>query len=293
MLDVSRISKTFGDRRVLDDISFRVEPGRLTGFVGGNGAGKTTTMRTIIGVTRPDSGTVSLDGHPIGAADRARFGYMPEERGLYPKMRTREQIAYLGELHGMTAAEADSRSREILTELGLGDRFDESLEDLSLGNQQRAQIAAALVHRPQVLILDEPFSGLDPLAVEVVLGVLQRIAARGVPVLFSSHQLDVVERLADNLVIISAGRIRAAGSRALLQEQHSTGLHRIVTEHDAGWIRDVPGVEVIEFDRGTAVFSAPDADAAQQVLRRALEYGPVTSFAPHRVPLSAIYREIV
>lgn len=292
MLEVSRISKSYGDRTVLDDISFRVEPGKLTGFVGGNGAGKTTTMRTIIGVTRADSGTVTIDGHAIGAKDRVRFGYMPEERGLYPKMRTREQIAYLGQLHGMTTAEADARAREILTELGLGDRLDEALEDLSLGNQQRAQIAAALVHRPRVLILDEPFSGLDPLAVEVVLGVLQRTAAEGVPVLFSSHQLDVVERLADNLVIIGEGRIRAAGSRALLQHQHSAGLHRIVTDHDAGWVREMPGVEVVEFDRGTAVFRA-SADASQQVLRHALDRGPVTAFSAHTVPLSAIYREIV
>lgn len=293
MLDVNRISKSYGDRTVLDDVSFRVEPGKLTGFVGGNGAGKTTTMRTIIGVTRPDAGTIVLDGHPIGAADRARFGYMPEERGLYPKMRTREQVAYLGELHGMTATDADSRAQRILTELGLGDRFDEALEDLSLGNQQRAQVAAALVHDPQVLILDEPFSGLDPLAVDVVLGVLQRIAARGVPVLFSSHQLDVVERLADNLVIISGGRIRAAGSRALLQEQHSEGLHRIVMDDDAGWIRELPGIEAVDFDRGTAIFRATDTAAAQSLLSRAMERGTVRAFSEHTVPLSAIYREVV
>lgn len=293
MLDVNRISKSYGDRTVLDDVSFRVEPGKLTGFVGGNGAGKTTTMRTIIGVTRPDAGTIVLDGHPIGAADRARFGYMPEERGLYPKMRTREQVAYLGELHGMTATDADSRAQRILTELGLGDRFDEALEDLSLGNQQRAQVAAALVHDPQVLILDEPFSGLDPLAVDVVLGVLQRIAARGVPVLFSSHQLDVVERLADNLVIISGGRIRAAGSRALLQEQHSEGLHRIVMDDDAGWIRELPGIEAVDFDRGTAIFRATDTAAAQSLLSRAMERGTVRAFSEHTVPLTAIYREVV
>ena len=159
----------------------------------------------------------------------------------------------------MTAAEADSRSREILTELGLGERFDEPLEDLSLGNQQRAQIAAALVRPfPRSSSSTSRSPGWTPWRSRWCWGCRPTIAARGVPVLFSSHQLDVVERLADNLVIISEGRIRAAGSRALLQEQHSTGLHRIVTEHDAGWIRDVSGIEVVEFDRGTAVFSAPD-----------------------------------
>ena len=209
-------------------------------------------------------------------------------------MRTREQIAYLGELHGMTAAEADSRSREILTELSLGPA-------VRMNRSRTCRWATSRGRRSPPLWSTVPRSSPRRAVLRAAPpggrggagGCWQRIAARGVPVLFSSHQLDVVERLADNLVIISEGRIRAAGSRALLQEQHSTGLHRIVTQHDAGWIRDVSGSRSSNIDRGTAVFSAPDTDAAQQVLRRALDHGRVTSFAPHTVPLSAIYREIV
>ncbi|HLS26180.1 MAG TPA: ATP-binding cassette domain-containing protein, partial [Beutenbergiaceae bacterium] len=212
MLQVQGVDRYFGDHQVLKDVTFNVERGKLTGFVGGNGAGKTTTMRIILGVLGAHGGTVSLDGAVLDGHARRSFGYMPEERGLYPKMKAAEQLAYLARLHGYERGEANERARTLLERLGLGERADDALESLSLGNQQRVQIAAALVHDPQVLILDEPFSGLDPMAVEVVLGVLTEHAERGVPVLFSSHQLDVVERLSDHLVIIAGGQIRANGT---------------------------------------------------------------------------------
>lgn len=293
MLAVEHVSKTYGTRKVLDDIDFEVRPGRLTGFVGANGAGKTTTMRCILGLVRPDSGRALIDGSPVETRDRARFGYMPEERGLYAKMRILEQVAYFGELHGMEPAAARRSGQALLEELGLGERLGDKLQDLSLGNQQRVQIAATLVHDPEFLILDEPFSGLDPVAVDVVLGVLQRYAAAGAPVLFSSHQLDVVERLADDLVIIANGRIRAAGERAALQRSHSRGLYRIATDGDAGWMREAPGIEVIEFDRGDALVRIEDDAAAQALLRAAMDRSAVRSFGPHIEKLSAIYKEVV
>ena len=185
MLQLRGITKSYGTHRVLDDVGFDVLPGRLTGFVGGNGAGKTTTMRIALGVLASDGGTVSLDGAALTPDDRRRFGYMPEERGLYPKMKIGEHIAYLARLHGFAKTAAVAKAEALLTELGLGERLRDNVETLSLGNQQRAQIAAALVHEPEVLLLDEPFSGLDPLAVDVVAGVLQQRAARGVAVLFS------------------------------------------------------------------------------------------------------------
>ncbi|HLS13631.1 MAG TPA: ATP-binding cassette domain-containing protein, partial [Beutenbergiaceae bacterium] len=212
MLQVQGVDRYFGDHQVLKDVTFNVERGKLTGFVGGNGAGKTTTMRIILGVLGAHAGTVSMDGAVLDGHARRSFGYMPEERGLYPKMKAAEQLGYLARLHGYERSEANDRARALLERLGLGERADDALESLSLGNQQRVQIAAALVHDPQVLILDEPFSGLDPMAVEVVLGVLTEHAERGVPVLFSSHQLDVVERLSDHLVIIAGGQIRANGT---------------------------------------------------------------------------------
>ena len=293
MLRLHGLTKSYGDRRVLDDVTFDVAPGRLTGFVGGNGAGKTTTMRIVLGVLSGDAGTVTLDGDTVTPADRRRFGYMPEERGLYPKMKVLEHIVYLARLHGFGKADAEKRARALLEDLGLGERLGDNIEALSLGNQQRAQIAAALVHDPEVLILDEPFSGLDPLAVEVVASVLQDRAKAGASVLFSSHQLDVVERLCDDLVIIAGGTIRATGGRDELRAAHARRRYELISTGDAGWLRDEAGVEVIEFDGGYAVFDVDSDQTAQRVLRLAVAQGDVAGFAPQHPSLSQIFKEVI
>lgn len=293
MLEVSKINRSFDGRQVLTDVSFDVAAGRLTGFVGANGAGKTTTMRIILGVLASDSGEVRLDGTRLTTNDRRRFGYMPEERGLYPKMKADEQLVYLARLHGLSPRAARRNAGELLELLELGDRSGDLVEKLSLGNQQRIQIAAALVHDPEALILDEPFSGLDPLAIEVVLDVLQGRAQTGVPVLFSSHQLDVVERLCDDLVIISQGTIRAAGSRDELRDQHQANVYETTLGTDAGWLRDMPGISVTGFDGSHAVFEASSPETAQDVLRQAVARGDVISFAPQRPRLTEIFKEVV
>ena len=292
MLELRGVSRSFGDRLVLDDVSFTVGRGRLTGFVGGNGAGKTTTMRIILGVLAPHAGTVTLDGVPVAGAQRSRFGYMPEERGLYPKMGLVEHLTYLARLHGYDKQGATDRAEALVERLGLAPRAKDPVESLSLGNQQRAQVAAALVDDPDVLVLDEPFSGLDSMAVEVVQGVLAERAAQGVPVLFSSHQLDVVERLCDDLVIIAGGRVRAAGTREDLRAQHGSARHELVVDGDLGWLRDVPGVRVDELAGGSAVLAADD-DVAQHVLRAALARGTVHAFTPLRPSLAEIFRDVV
>ena len=293
MLELTAVNRSFGERRVLKDVSFTVAGGRMTGFVGGNGAGKTTTMRVILGVLAADSGTITLDGAPLTAEQRTRFGYMPEERGLYPKMKVAEQIVYLGRLHGMSPSQARNNTEALLTRLGLGERMDDTLESLSLGNQQRAQIAAALVHDPEVLVLDEPFSGLDPIAVEVVLNVLKDFAATGAPVLFSSHQLDIVERLCDDLVVIADGEIRASGSREGLRAEHTLPRYELQVGGDAGWLRDEPGVTVLDFDGGYSVFDVDSDATAQRVLQRAIASGTVERFAPQLPSLSQIFREVI
>ena len=273
MIELHSITRSFGDRRVLEDVTFSVTGGRMTGFVGGNGAGKTTTMRIILGVLAQGSGAVTLDGQAITAGDRSRFGYMPEERGLYPKMQVAEQLVYLGKLHGMSAAAAKGEVADLLERLGLTERANDTLESLSLGNQQRAQIAAALVHRPIALVLDEPFSGLDPMAVDVVLGVLRDYAAQGVPVLFSSHQLNIVERLCDDVTVIGGGRILATGSRESLRAEHSGREFEIELTGeaaDAGWVREQVGITLTHLDGGYARFEAESDAAAQAVLARAV-----------------------
>jgi ABC-type uncharacterized transport system, ATPase component len=292
VLELHDITRSFGPRQVLHDVSFSVAPGNLTGFVGANGAGKTTTMRIILGVLSADSGTVALDGAALTASDRRRFGYMPEERGLYPKMRVAAQLTYLARLHGLSQTTAQQNAHDLLGRLGLTERANDPVEKLSLGNQQRAQIAAALVHDPDVLVLDEPFSGLDPLAVETVQTVLKEYAARGIPVLFSSHQLDIVERICDDLVIIANGEVRAAGSRDALRAEHAEPRYELLLTEDAGWVRDLPGVTVTDVDGGYAVFEG-DRDAAQRVLHAAAARGPVVSFAPMQPSLAQIFREVI
>jgi ABC-2 type transport system ATP-binding protein len=293
MLELDGITKRYGERLALDDVSFTVGDGRLTGFVGANGAGKTTAMRIILGVLASDSGTVTLDGSPVTEADRRRFGYMPEERGLYPKMRVLEQTVYLARLHGWAPVAARRNALELLERLGLGERVNDTIESLSLGNQQRAQIAAALVHQPEVLVLDEPFSGLDPMAVETVQTVLADAAASGAPVLFSSHQLDIVERLCDDLVIIAGGAVRAAGAGDALRAQHGSDRWELLMSGDAGWLREAPGIRVVEFDGGWAIFE-PESDAARQaVLAEAVRRGEVVTFTREHTTLAQIFREVV
>lgn len=292
MLSIRSISRSFKGHQALKDVTFDVRDGLMTGFVGANGAGKTTAMRIILGVLTPDAGEVHVDGRPVTADARAQFGYMPEERGLYPKMKVHEQLVYLGRLHGLTSARAAARADELLEQLGLTERRDDKLESLSLGNQQRAQIAAALVHEPTALVLDEPFSGLDPMAVETTLGVLRDVARTGAPVLFSSHQLDLVERLCDSLVILAHGEVRAAGTREEIRAAHTRPEWLLETD-DAGFVRGIPGIEVIDFDGGHVRFAA-DSDAhADRVLREALERGTVRSFAPSIRPLTEIFQEVV
>ncbi|WP_086666037.1 ABC transporter ATP-binding protein [Lentzea kentuckyensis] len=289
MLNVRGISRSFGDHKVLDEVSFDVRPGRMTGFLGANGSGKTTTMRIVLGVLAAHGGSVSWQGQVITPQNRPHFGYMPEERGLYPKMKVREQITWLGRLHGVERTVAQRNTDQLLEDLELTGRANDRLEQLSLGNQQRVQIAAALVHDPEVLILDEPFSGLDPIAVETVLDVLRKRAASGVPVLFSSHQLAIVERLCDDVVIISKGRIAAKGSREELRQAHASERYEIVVAEDAGWIRDLPGTTLVELDGPRAVFES----APQQVLKAALDRGEVRSFTPVVPTLDEIFKEVI
>ena len=292
-LTVDHVSRRFGDRLALDDVSFEIAPGRLTGFVGGNGAGKTTTMRIILGVLAAHGGTVSLDGVPLDQAARRSFGYMPEERGLYPKMPVLEQLVYFARLHGIDKAGATRRAEELIETLGLSARANDPVETLSLGNQQRAQVAVSLVHDPTALVMDEPFSGLDPLAVDTIVSVLSERAARGIPVLLSSHQLDVVERLCDDLVIIAQGAIRARGSIEDLRAEHATHRYRIRAGSDLGWLRDEHGVTVTELHAGEAVVEPDGEDTAQRILRGALDRGPVREFTPEVPRLTEIFRDIV
>jgi ABC-2 type transport system ATP-binding protein len=213
MLELDGLRKRYADVVALDGLSFDVPEGKVIGFVGPNGAGKTTAMRIVLGVLAADAGEVRWRGAPLDPDVRRRIGYMPEERGLYPKMRVGDQLAYLAELHGLDDDAARKTADRWMTTLGVAERAGDAIETLSLGNQQRVQLAAALVHDPELLVLDEPFSGLDPVGVDALAEVLlERAHSEGVPVVFSSHQLELVERLCDGVVIINNGRLVARGT---------------------------------------------------------------------------------
>jgi ABC-2 type transport system ATP-binding protein len=292
-LSVEDVSKRYGDTVALDRMTFAVEPGEVFGFVGSNGAGKTTTMRIALGVLSADSGRVLLGGRPIDLEVRRRIGYMPEERGLYPKMKVGAQLSYLAQLHGLTRAAARDAVARWTERLGIADRAGDPVDALSLGNQQRVQLAAALVHDPDVLVLDEPFSGLDPVAVDVMSQVLAERAATGAPVVFSSHQLDLVERLCDRVGIVSRGSMQALGTVDELRSGGPTQLVVAAPSAPPGWADGLPGVRALRTDAGRTILElAPGADD-QQVLAAALRTGPVHEFARHRASLTDLFREVV
>lgn len=294
MLEFDGLRKSYGTNSVLKDVSFSVEPGQMFGFCGSNGAGKTTTMRIALGLARADAGEVRWKGRPVDLEVRRRIGYMPEERGLYPKMPVAEQLEYFAKLHGMNTAAAKSSARDLLDGMGLGERLRDPLEKLSLGNQQRVQLAAALVSNPDVLILDEPFSGLDPTGVDALAANLAERRARGVPVLFSSHQLDLVERLCDAVGILAGGRIVASGTVDQLREREANRQLRVVVPgSDSRWAHDLNYARVDSDRDGEVILQLDDPGRDQDVLSAAMAAGPVAQFGWRRPTLVQIFREAV
>ncbi len=294
MLELLGLTRRFGDVVALDDVSFRVAEGEMVGFVGPNGAGKTTAMRIALGVLQADAGEVRWRGRPLDAQMRRRFGYMPEERGLYPKMRVLDHLVYLARLHGLEREEARAQASRAIQVLGVAERSSSRIETLSLGNQQRVQLAAALVHRPEVLVLDEPFSGLDPVGVDVLSGVLREQAAAGVPVVFSSHQLDLVERLCESVVLIHLGRVVASGLVSDLREADPRRLVRVEIAGAArDWYERLPGVQLLERLPEGAVLELDDGARPTDVLDAARAAGEVRSFNVVRPSLNELFRRAV
>lgn len=293
MLEIRELTRRFGDVVALDALSLTVPRGRVLGFLGPNGAGKSTAMRAVMGISTPDGGEVRWDGRIVDGILRRRFGYMPEERGLYATMVVREQLVYLGRLHGMTKADAAVAAGHWLDRLGVAERADDKLEALSLGNQQRVQLAAALVHAPELLVLDEPFSGLDPVGIDALAGVLAEQAADGVAVIFSSHQLDLVEDVCQDVAIVNHGRLVAAGAVADLTRPD--GRHLVVEVAGAtnGWVEGLDRTRVLgrDGDRFRLVVDEPgDAD---RVLDAARAAGRVHHFSFEHRRLSEVFRTAV
>jgi ABC-2 type transport system ATP-binding protein len=291
VLAIHDLHKAYGAKQALAGVSLRVDAGEMVGFVGANGAGKSTTMRIAMGLLAADSGSVLWNGAPLTFATRQRFGYMPEERGLYPKMRVVEQVAYFGKLRGMPAAEADAAAAKLIEQMDVVAGPRDHVQALSLGNQQRVQLAAALVHDPQLLILDEPFSGLDPVGVDTMADVLAQRRATGTGVLFSSHQLELVERLCDRVVIIRSGRIVADGTLAELRQAGAREALEVTVLADPSWTDGLRGVRVIEREGNSIVLALDDPNDDQAVLATAIAAGRVEYFGWRQPSLAELYRE--
>ncbi|MGJ9576911.1 ABC transporter ATP-binding protein [Actinotignum sp. GS-2025c] len=324
MLSVENISKSFGSRKVLQNLTFAVRPGEIFGFVGSNGAGKTTAMRIMLGLLSKDSGQVTWNGGPIDFAARQRIGYMPEERGLYPKMPVDKQLIYFARLHGMSPDAARAAMERWTDRLGVASRREDAVQKLSLGNQQRVQLAAALIHDPELLILDEPFSGLDPVAVRTMSDTLRQKADEGVPVIFSSHQLDLVERLCDSVGILAGGNIVARGTvdelrnsgnppYALAVRAEEATLRTALSQAgftvhpdplagtseaplSAGITRVLVETPAAGITAGTGINTAAaqtTADPTAALLNAAQRAGTVVEFAQRRPHLTELFRDVV
>lgn len=288
-LHIDHLNKSYGDKHVLKDMTFSVQPGEIYGFVGSNGAGKSTTMRIALGVLASDSGEVRIGNTPMNDDLRRLIGYMPEERGLYAKEKLADQLTFFGSLHGMNKASARKNAEGLLERLGLAERMNDKLDELSLGNQQRVQLAASLIHDPQLLILDEPFSGLDPVAVNVMSDMLQERAGAGVPVVFSSHQLDLVQRLCDRVGIVAHGAMRAEGT---VNDLRTRGPVRFeVVTPARNWLPE--WARVVAETPESVLVEVDSAERDQELLQAALNAGPVHGFSRNVPDLTELFREVV
>jgi ABC-2 type transport system ATP-binding protein len=290
VLAVREITKRFRNTLALDHVSFSVKAGTIVGFVGPNGAGKTTMMRAIVGITATDSGSITIDDKPLGIQSRRVIGYMPEERGLYQGMRVRDLLSYFCQLGG---GDPSSEVEPMLERVDLLGKSTAKVESLSLGNQQRLQLAVALIGNPRLLVLDEPFSGIDPVALERMRGILRERAASGAAVLFSSHQLELVEELCDAVIIINRGRVLADKELATVQRSSSVRLRYV--EHPSRDIIDILGTfGATRFTDDCVVeITLSDPAKAGHLLDVVLGHGGVRDFHLGERPLTETFRTLI
>ncbi|HYO19215.1 MAG TPA: ATP-binding cassette domain-containing protein [Dermatophilaceae bacterium] len=289
-LKIHDVAHSFGERVALDGVSFDVAPGVITGLLGPNGAGKTTLLRIMLAVVAPDRGEVHFDGRPVNDEDRRKWGYMPQERGLYPGMPAGDQVVYFGRLHGLTRKDATTRAEALLEELGLGDRWSQRTDKLSGGMQQRLQLATALVHEPGIIVLDEPFVGLDPVAVASLSETLRLRARSGCTVLFSSHQLDLVQDLCEDIVMVDHGRTVLLGNVASLRAssgRRQLRLHVVAPSRD--WLLSYPDVTVVSDEADDLRLAIPPDIEPLEVLDAARAAGQVADFGLELPTLSQLF----
>jgi ABC-2 type transport system ATP-binding protein len=274
-LIIDSVSKSFGEVQALKDVSLQIEPGEVFGFLGANGAGKTTAMRIVLDILRPDSGTVSWNGTPNIDLPRETWGYLPEERGLYAKMNVLEQLVFFARLHGVRGKAAEREARDWLERFRIPEYADRRAEQLSKGNQQKIQFIAAVLHDPQVLLMDEPFTGLDPVNAALLKEAFAEMKDRGKTLIFSTHQMETVEELCESIAILDRGVVVAGGSVRDVRRSTGRQMVRVAVEGDPemAWLGTLDGVRVIRRGQDyTEAEVAPGHDPGS-VLREALSRG--------------------
>lgn len=292
-LSIRQATKKFGDFTAVDNISLEVAEGQMHGFLGANGAGKTTTFRMALGLLDPTHGEVLWKGRRISYADSPDIGYLPEERGLYPKMKVSDQLVYLARLRRMDKKSAEQGVQEWLERFEVPHYANKKVEELSKGNQQKIQLIASLLHKPELLILDEPFSGLDPVNVEMLKKAILDFQKQGATIVFSSHRMDHVEELCDNMSILDKGKLIVHGSIRDVKRSFGKQNVRLHSDADLSALAALPGVEKFTPQRAGGVFRIADEGVGQNLLNEALKLGPVRQFALEEPTLEEIFIEKV
>ncbi len=293
-LVIEDLHKRFGAVEALDGISFSVQPGEVFGFLGANGAGKTTTMRIVLGLMKADSGTVTWGGRPVHDWPRRTWGYMPEERGLYAKMPVVDQLVHFASLYGIPRSRARADARAWLARFRIGDKADSRLETLSKGNQQKVQYIATILHGPDLLLMDEPFVGLDPVNVAMLKAAFLEMRDQGKTLVFSTHQLDQAEELCDSVAVIDHGRLVTTGSTRDVRRSTGHQVVRVATAgDDRGWLESMPGVTITRDGVDYAEVRVADGVSPQRILDAAIANGPVLRFEVGDPSLEQVFVERV
>jgi ABC-2 type transport system ATP-binding protein len=292
-LQLESVTKRFGDFTAVDDLTLSVGDGTMYGFLGANGAGKTTTFRMILGLLNANEGRITWNNKPINYKTSPEIGYLPEERGLYPKMKVEEQLIFLGQLRGMNKTDAKAGLKNWLDRMEIPHYANKKVEELSKGNQQKIQVIASLLHNPKLLILDEPFSGLDPVNVELLKEAIIEFRNSGATIVFSSHRMDHVEELCEELSIIHHGKQIVSGTLREVKQSFGKQNVRIHSDNDLSKLASISGVTSVSKSIEGALYQVESEHIANKLLTAALESGPIRHFAIEEPSLQDIFIEKV
>ncbi|WP_334074735.1 MULTISPECIES: ABC transporter ATP-binding protein [Paenibacillus] len=288
-LVLDKVVKQFGNKTAVSEISLQVEEGEIYGLLGANGAGKTTTMRMVLGLIYPDGGRILYNGKPYGSELQHMMGYLPEERGLYPKVKVSDQIIYLARLRGMSASEADKSLKYWLDRFEVPEYYDKKIEELSKGNQQKMGFIAAVVHKPKIVIMDEAFSGLDPVNVELLKATVKELRDSGTSILFSTHRMEHVEELCRNITILHRSKTVLQGSLREIKKQYPREEILLHTTSEVSGLEGIAGVTGVERKERGYLIRISDVGAAKAVLRTAMEQSEVEHFEIKEPTLNQIF----